>query len=92
MATINDAAIILSMLANRGVYIAEDGEADPAANYIYKYHSPLARKEVYSVMYRNTPLLASEYVHNPVMLMDHGELTPDGQAMLDAALAEKSVK
>ena len=75
MSTINDTEIIHTMLRNKGVY---PGDPRPP-KYIYTYINAWGGK-TYKVYER--PLHATDYVHEPVLLMKDGKLTIAGEIEL----------
>lgn len=75
MSTITSPKIIKTLLENEGAY-----PGDPPAARIYKYGNPRAAGKHWAVFWsdRHDDMATSEYVMNPVLLMENGILTEAG--------------
>jgi hypothetical protein len=80
MASFDSWEIIEKMLRNKGVY-----PGDPPATHIYRYTNKWNGGKTFAVYWDdNHSFGPSEFVIDPVLLMEHGVLTTEGEEELDA--------
>jgi hypothetical protein len=82
MSTIDSAQIIRTILANKGVY-----PGDPPVSFVFTYTNFEGRK-TYAVDSVRERYRESSYVRNPILLLQHGELTDAGKQELAALNAK----